>query len=79
MIVIAVNQVVWLTFGCLPTQKLNVLMAKKRLYQLFGALIDGLQIKRAALLYVGLSLLRKSLFVFSIFILKSGFGVAVWF
>jgi hypothetical protein len=42
IIVIAVNQVVWLVFGCLPTNKLNLLMTKKRLYKIFGAVFDGL-------------------------------------
>jgi hypothetical protein len=78
-IVVACNQAVWLVLGCLPTDKLQIMLSKKRLYHHFGAVFDGIQIKRGALLYVGLSLLRRSLFVFTIFVLKSGFGVAVWF
>lgn len=68
-----------MVLGCFPTEKLQILLNKRRLYHYFGAVFDGIQMKSEALLYVGLSLLRRSLFVLTIFVLKSRFGVAVWF
>jgi hypothetical protein len=45
---------------------------------MFGAVHDGLLGNRDAFLYVGISLLKRSLFAFSLFVLRPQLGFPVF-
>jgi len=65
-----------LVIGLLPEAYLSRLFSSRIFYLMFSTIYDGIAGHRKAFLYVGVSLLRRSLFVLTIFVFRSSLGVS---
>lgn len=78
-LLLIVNQIGWVFLSCLPKARFTAIIEAKNFYKYFGAIFDGMHISRNSIICISLQMLKRSFFVFSIFILRQHFGVSLWF
>ena len=73
-ILLVANQICWFVIGSLCEKQMKKVLDNHQFYCIFGTLYDGLQIKRAAFFYNAIQLMKKTLFVISLFVISK-----VWY